>query len=136
MTKEKMAKADLKYFEKLINDKKTKLLEEIGYMEESSIGKSTKEASGDLSSYSFHMADQASDSGEMEHTFHLAEREGQFLHHLNEALHRIKDGSFGVCRSCQKLIAKQRLEAVPHTTMCIKCKEAEQQRKRREGEGV
>lgn len=131
--KEKMNKTDLKYFEKLITDKRAKVLEEMGYMEEASLKRSTKDATGDLSSYSFHMADQASDSLDMEQNFHIAERDSQFLHHLDEALYRIKEGSYGICKSCSKVIAKERLEAVPHTTMCIKCKEAEQERKRREG---
>ena len=130
----KMNKTDLKYFEKLITEKKIKLAEELGYMQESSLGKTTKEMSGDLSSYSLHMADQASDSLEQEQNFHLAEREGQFLHHLNEAMYRIKEGTYGICKSCGNLIAKERLEAVPHTTMCIKCKSAEQERKRKSQE--
>jgi RNA polymerase-binding protein DksA len=125
----KMNKADLKYFEKLIKDKRSKLMDELSFMQETSLSKSTKDASGDLSAYSVHMGDQASDVEEQEHNFHLAEREGAFLEHLEQALERIKNGTYGICKKCQKLIAKPRLEAVPHTTMCISCKEAEQDKR-------
>lgn len=126
---EKMNKKDLEYFRKLMESKREKLLQELGYMKEASLGKSTKEMSGDLSGYSFHMADQAADSMEQENMIRLAEREGDFFHHLNEALYRIKEGTYGICKACNKLISKERLKAVPHTTMCIKCKEADQKRR-------
>ena len=125
-----MTKEELEYFEKLILEKKRKLLEELGYLEESALGKSLSDSTGDLSAYAYHMADQGTDAIEREKAFLLASREGRYLHHLNEALERIRKGNFGICRSCGKEISRERLEAVPHATLCIKCKQAEDRAKR------
>ena len=129
--KTKMSAKNIAYFKNLIEKKRNKLLDELGYMQKTSLGNNIKDESGDLSSYSYHMADQASDALEKEQNFHFAQREGDFLHHLNEAMYRIKMGTYGICRTCNKLISKERLEAVPHTTMCIACKSADQERKRK-----
>ena len=125
-----MNKKDLKHYKNLILKKKEELLVELGYLEESSMSSTTKDQSGDLSSYSFHMADQGSDTMEREMAFTFASREGRYLHHLNEALDRIEKGNYGKCRTCGDEINKQRLDAVPHATQCIKCKNSEEKKKR------
>ncbi|MFC1492419.1 TraR/DksA family transcriptional regulator [candidate division KSB1 bacterium] len=116
------SKKDLKYFRELIEKEKTELLEELGYMRETSRTSTTKEATGDHSSYSFHMADQGTDSQEREKAFLFASRESQYLEKLDQALKRIKHETYGVCVKCEKNIDKERLEAVPIATMCIECK--------------
>ena len=125
-----MTKNDLQYFKELILKKKQDLLIELGYLEASSMSTTSKDQSGDLSSYSFHMADQGTDTMDRELAFTLASREGRFLHHLNEALGRIENGTYGICRTCEKEINKPRLEAVPHATQCIQCKNAEEKKLR------
>ena len=125
-----MNKKDLGHYRRLIQKKKEELLAELGYLEESSMSSTTKDQSGDLSSYSFHMADQGSDTMEREMVFTFASREGRYLHHLNEALDRIEKGTYGLCRTCGEEICRQRLEAVPHATQCIKCKNKEEKVKR------
>jgi len=125
-----MNKKNLKYFKELILKKKNELSEELGYLENSSMSTTTKDQTGDLSSYSFHMADQGSDTMERELAFSFASREVRYLHHLNEALDRIEKGTYGKCRTCKEEINKKRLEAVPHATQCIKCKNSEEKKKR------
>ena len=125
-----MKKKDLKYFKDLILKKKEELYTELGYLENSSLSTTTKDQAGDLSSYSFHMADQGTDTMEREMAFSFASREGRYLHHLNEALGRIEKGLYGKCRTCDNEISKERLEAVPHATQCIKCKNSEEKKKR------
>ena len=110
-----MKKKDLKYFNDLILKKKEDLFVELGYLEKASLNTTTKDQSGDLSSYSFHMADQGTDTMEREMAFSLASREGRYLHHLNEALARIENGTYGKCRTCDKDISRERLEAVPRS---------------------
>ena len=61
----------------------------------------------------------------------LAAREGKYLVYLEEALKRIKKGTFGICKVCGELIPKPRLMAVPTATKCVNCKE-ETKRKERE----
>jgi DnaK suppressor protein len=125
-----MNKKDLEYFKDLILKKKNDLLAELGYLESSSMSATSKDQSGDLSSYSFHMADQGTDTMEREMAFTFASREGRYLHHLNEALERIENGTYGKCRTCGGEISKPRLEAVPHATQCIKCKNSEEKKQR------
>lgn len=124
-----LTKKDLKFFEDLLNEKKDKLLQELGNLEASTVGKNPLEQSGDLSAYAYHLADQAADAMDREHAFAMASRESRYLLYLNEALDRIKAGTFGVCKKCHKSphakntdspwITRQRLEAVPTATLCI-----------------
>ena len=125
-----MTKKELEYFKNLILKKKSDLFAELGYLESSSMSSTSKDKSGDLSSYSFHMADQGTDTMDREMAFTFASREGRYLHHLNEALERIEKGIYGLCRSCGGEIGKARLDAVPHATQCIKCKNAEEKKQR------
>jgi len=125
-----MTKKELAYYRKLIIKKKEELYAELGYLESSSMSTTAKDQSGDLSSYSFHMADQGTDTMEREMAFTFASREGRYLHHLNEALERIENSTYGKCRICGEKIGKTRLEAVPHATQCIKCKNAEEKKQR------
>ena len=85
----------------------------------------TKEASGDHSSYSFHMADQGTDAMEREKAFMFAARDEKYLKQLDDALERIENGTYGICRVTGKLIPKERLMAVPTTTISVEAKNAE-----------
>jgi len=52
----------------------------------------------------------------------LAQRQLKFIQHLEGALIRIENGTYGICRATGKLIAKERLRAVPHATLSIEAK--------------
>jgi RNA polymerase-binding transcription factor DksA len=54
----------------------------------------------------------------------LAQRQMRFIQHLEAALVRIENKTYGVCRETGKLIPKERLRAVPHATLTIEAKEA------------
>ena len=123
-----MAKIDLKKYKELLLAKRKEILSEMGIME-SQVGTTIKESTGDLSSYSYHMADQGTDSMEREMAFMLASKSGRLLYHIDEALGRIEDGSYGLCFVCKKPISNARLEAVPHARLCIDCKSAEEEKK-------
>jgi DnaK suppressor protein len=125
-------KEELKKYEQLLLDKRKKLIDELGLMRKTSLDSTSKENSGDLSSYSYHMADQGTDAMEREKAFLLASKSGRLLYHIDEALRRLRNGKFGYCVECGKPINASRLKAVPHARMCIKCKEAEELRKSRE----
>lgn len=53
----------------------------------------------------------------------LCERQRKFITHLQNALLRIENGTYGICRQTGKLIPKERLRAVPHATLCIDAKQ-------------
>ncbi|OGJ94148.1 MAG: hypothetical protein A2487_11800 [Candidatus Raymondbacteria bacterium RifOxyC12_full_50_8] len=126
-----MNQKDRKFFEKLLMEKRTTLLKELNLIEESNFNTTSKEASGELSSYTYHLADQATDFQEREKAFLFASREGRYLHHIEEALLRVKDKDYGVCVECSEDIDFERLKAVPHARLCIKCKSAEEEKKRK-----
>ena len=52
----------------------------------------------------------------------LAQRQQKFIQHLQAALVRIENNTYGICRETGKLISKDRLRAVPHATLCIDAK--------------
>jgi RNA polymerase-binding protein DksA len=68
------------------------------------------------------MADRGTDAMEREKNLLFAQREGSYIDYVDEALQRIDDSSFGVCRVCGGEVGHARLEAVPTATQCITCK--------------
>ena len=126
-----MNKKDQKRFEKRLLEEREKLLQNMARLEANVLSKNQKESSGDLSSYSFHMADLATDASEREKAFLFASKEGRLLYHIDEALRRLYRNEYGVCQNCGATISKDRLEAVPHARLCIQCKEEEERAKRR-----
>ena len=63
---------------------------------------------------------------ERERINQLALRQNKFIDNLEKALIRIKNGTYGICKTTGKLISKERLKAVPHTTQSIAAKLADQ----------
>ena len=73
---------------------------------------------------SFKMMEDGSDTLSREEVSQLASRQERFITHLENALTRISNKTYGVCRVTGKLIPKERLRAVPHATLSIEAKEA------------
>jgi DnaK suppressor protein len=73
----------------------------------------------------FKLLDDGSDVLSKEEVNQLAGRQQKFIQNLENALIRIQNGSYGVCRSTGKLIAKERLRIVPHATLSIEAKNAQ-----------
>ncbi len=69
------------------------------------------------------IADKAASSYTKEFLFHQSNADRQLLQMVENALARIREGSFGECISCGKGINSKRLEAVPWTRHCIECQE-------------
>lgn len=91
-------------------------------MEEGYLHNSQRDASGDLSAYSLHMADVAADSYEREKNAGLANNINNILYEINEALYRIEKGEYGICEVCHNKINDERLQVIPYARMCIDCK--------------
>ncbi len=124
-----MNKRDLDKFEKLLLAKRHQVIEEFGLLKSASMDTTIKEKTGDLSSYSYHMADQGTDAMEREKTFYFASKSGRLLYHIDQALRRVRSKTYGKCEECGEQINRERLEAVPHARLCINCKELEEQKK-------
>lgn len=123
-----MKKKELDSLEKRLLEERAKLVAEIKHLDETVLNQSVKDSSGDLSSYSFHMADMGSDAMERERAFLTASAEGRNLLEVDEALRRLYRGEYGVCEACGSDISLKRLEAVPQARLCITCKEKEEKK--------
>ncbi|MGK2934625.1 MAG: hypothetical protein ACSLFE_05200, partial [Gemmatimonadaceae bacterium] len=93
-----MTKKMLGHFEKRLLEERKRVVRELGHYDET-FGSTEQGADGDLSSYSFHMADQGTDAMEREKQFLFASQEGRYLWHINEALRRLynQPDKFGRC---------------------------------------
>ena len=74
---------------------------------------------------SFKFMEDGSDTLSREETAQLAGRQSKFIQHLENALVRIQNKTYGVCRVTGKLISKERLKIVPHATLSIEAKRAQ-----------
>jgi len=118
----------LQKFKAMLVTERNKLVEGLDHIERDNLNRSQRDASGDLSGYSFHMADQATDNFDREFSLDLASAEQNILNRIDEALHKIDEGTYGVCENCEKPISQKRLKAVPYAKLCIKCKEDEEKK--------
>ncbi len=115
-------------FKKIVLNVKEKMVDEIKHISEDTLKKSQKDASGDISGYTYHMADVATDTYDREFSVSLASNDRQSLYEISDALKKIEDGTYGICESCKTLIAKNRLKAVPYARMCVKCQEKKEKK--------
>lgn len=117
----KMAKRDLKRYKELLLKERELISGEISHIAKEALKQSQRDASGDLSGYTYHMADMASDNYERDFSLDRATEEQKLLYSIDEAIKRIADGTYGSCLRCSKSISKKRLVVVPHTELCIDC---------------
>lgn len=108
---------ELKEFEDIINAKLAKSRDELNYLKNSI----TREDAAENRTSAGNLEDGAS-SMEKEQLNQLAARAQKFIADLERALFRIKNGTYGVCKDTGKLIAKERLRAVPHTQQSMEAK--------------
>jgi len=126
--KKKFNKKELAEFKKIILKIKEEVLDEIKHISEDTLKKSQKDASGDISGYTYHMADVATDTYDREFSLGLASNEREALYELDDALKKIDEGAFGICEGCKSLISKVRLKAVPYARLCVKCQQKKEKR--------
>ncbi len=125
-----LSKEQTKQFRQLLIADRAKLVDEIKSIAQDT-SKSPREASGDLSGYTIHMADMAADTYERELSMNIVSSEQEILYQIDDALKRLEEGSYGVCQQCNQPIAMSRLKAVPYASMCINCQRAKEQKNKR-----
>jgi DnaK suppressor protein len=109
-----MGSADLQRYKRLLLEKQRELLsaqDDAGAQVPAAGG-----LEGDL-------IDQANADAEAELQIQLRQTDSRLLRAIEEALGRIRQGTFGVCQVCKQPVSKARLEAVPWTHLCRECKE-------------
>jgi DnaK suppressor protein len=132
------SKKELEHFKKVILDKRDEIIEQLQNLKEQMLDPTTGEYINENSPYSLHMAEQGTDAMEREKTFLYAQRENKFLGYLEDALKRIEVGTYGICVECIDepqhlcptcpLIPRERLEAVPHSQLCLPIKQRQEKK--------
>lgn len=121
--KTKYSKDELEEFKGIINEKLEKAKEDLTLLVDQI---SHKDDHGtDDTSPTFKLMDEGSEVLSKEEINQLAARQQKFVESLGNALIRIQNGTYGVCRGTGKLIAKERLRIVPHATLSIEAKNAQ-----------
>ena len=121
-----MDKKDIKGFKELLLKRKLELAKGIEHIAKDALKTSQRDAAGDLSAYSLHMADVATDNYDREFSLWLADNEQKILHRIDDALEKTDNKTFGLCELCQKKISKVRLKVVPYAELCVSCQEKQE----------
>lgn len=111
---------ELKEFEAIILQKLTSAKEELTSLKESLSKKN--DTGTDYTASTSKLLEDGADTLERESLSQLAARQQKFVINLENALIRIKNGTYGICVDTGKLISKERLKAVPHTMHSIEAK--------------
>ncbi len=112
--------AELQEFKQIIQDKLDKAREDYEILK-SAITQSESNDTQDTSP-TFKVLEEGAATLSKEEAGRLATRQAKFIQHLQGALVRIENKTYGICRETGKLISKERLRAVPHATLCIEAK--------------
>lgn len=120
MPSQRYSDADLNEFRDLIQKKLDAAKKELAYLQ----GLITrKDESGDMDEGRYMTMDDGSVSMEREQLSQMASRQITFIDHLEKAMMRIENKTYGICRVTGRLIDKARLRAVPHATLSIEAKQ-------------
>lgn len=126
--KKKLSKKELSEFKKIILKKKDEVVADIKHISDDTLKKSQKDASGDISGYTYHMADVATDTYDREFSLEMASNDRELLYAFDDALKKVEEGTYGICEECALHIAKSRLKAVPYARFCVKCQEKKEKK--------
>lgn len=118
--KTKYSKEELSEFKEIILKKLEKAKNDLELLTEAYTNIGTNDTTD--TSPSFKVMEEGSQVLSKEENSKLAERQQKFIRDLENALIRIENGTYGICRKTGKLISKERLRSVPHATLSIEAK--------------
>ena len=121
-TKTTYSDKELQEFKALITDRLESSRKELKYLHEQ-INRTADVGSDDSSKFSG--LEDGTGTSEKEYLSQMASRQITYIDHLEKALIRIANKTYGICRVTGKLISKERLRAVPHATLSIEAKKAQ-----------
>lgn len=121
MAETKYTEKELKEFKALI-EKKLELAQEDLNQLRASMSHKDDNTTEDTAP-TFKMMEDGSETMSREETASLAARQEKFIQNLQNALLRIKNKTYGICRVTGKLIPKERLKLVPHATLSMEAKQ-------------
>jgi RNA polymerase-binding transcription factor DksA len=119
-TKNRYSDEELQEFKELILEK-LKIAQSDYEMYKTSLTQSDGNDTQDTSP-TFKVLEEGAATLSKEEAGKLAQRQLKFIQHLQAALVRVENKTYGICRETGKLIPKERLRAVPHATLCMDAK--------------
>lgn len=120
---ENMEKERLEHFRGVLQRKLSELIEEAG---------KTVDEMNDIAKDNFpDPMDRAAMESDRSFDLRIRDRERRLIAKVNEALERIDSGTFGICEVCGGEIGEKRLEARPVTTLCIECKQEQEEKEKK-----
>ncbi len=125
-----MTDKELARYKQLLIERREQILSGIKHITDDNLKKTLRDSSGDISGYTYHMADMASDAYNRELSLNMASSEREVVLAIEEALKRIEEKNYGDCLVCGKPIAKQRLDAIPYAKHCIECQKQQEEKGR------
>lgn len=128
--KSRLTKEELSYFQSLLLVERDSIISDLRYLNDENLKQTITQTTGESSSYSNHLGDAAALSYEREFAMTLSERHGKYLEQIDDALQRVKDGTYGICQVTGKLIDNERLEAVLVAKYSVEGKELQKRRVR------
>ena len=111
------SKEELAEFETALRERREVLLKDFHSLEDAEA-----QASGDTPNLSMHLAELGSDRAESDLSLGRRESASGEIQEIDEALERIRDGTFGLCETCEKPISRERMTAIPYARLCLPCK--------------
>jgi len=120
LSKTRYSDSELAEFRELIIDKLDAAKKELKYLQEQ-ISRTGDNSAGDTEN-KYTSVDDGGGSMEREYLNQMAARQRLYIDHLDKALVRIQNKTYGICRVTGKLIEKDRLRAVPHATLSMEAK--------------
>lgn len=121
--KTRYSDAELEEFKELIEKKLEEARQDLVLLKKS-LSHEDDNSTDDTAS-TFKMMEDGSETLTREETAQLASRQEKFIKHLEDALTRIQNKTYGICRVTGKLIKKERLRLVPHATLSIEAKNSQ-----------
>ncbi len=118
--KTRYSDAELEEFREVINKKLAKALKDYESLKSSIMNNDGNDVTD--TSPTFKVLEEGANTLSKEESGRLAERQMKFIQHLQAALVRIENKTYGICRETGKLIPKERLMAVPHATLSVEAK--------------
>lgn len=119
--KTRYSDAELEEFRQIINEKLEKAYRDYDLLKASIMNTDGNDVTD--TSPTFKVLEEGASTLSKEEAGQLAQRHMKFIQHLQAALVRIENKTYGICRETGKLIPKERLRAVPHATLGIDAKE-------------
>ena len=92
--------------------------------------KTREDSAGDLSTHTYHIADVGTDNFDKDMNLGLCGTEQEILQKVDDALDKIKSGTYGRCEVCKEDIPQKRLRVLPYARYCLKCQKKVEEEKR------